>query len=123
MWIPAAGKSLWPLLRDGDSLRVQRVVSATNLKPGDVAVIKRSDGILAAHLVVSVEPLRTISTAGVEDPTPLEALGKVTGFRRWGRVWPWPDQLSLVLQFWPGAAEVIKRVPLVRATVRALRDR
>lgn len=123
MWIPAAGKSLWPLLRDGDSLRVRRVVSATELARGDVAVIKRPDGILAAHLVLTLEPLRTISTAGVEDPPPLEALGKVTGFRRWGRVWPWPDQLSFVLRFWPAAAEALKRVPLVRATVRSLRDR
>lgn len=122
MWIPAAGKSLWPLLRDGDSLRVQRVASAEELRAGDVAVIKRPDGILAAHLVVSCAPLSTASTAGLLDPQPLEALGRVTGFRRAGRVLPWPASLSLALRYWPGLAVRFKHLPPLRALVRRLRD-
>ncbi|MFZ5441912.1 MAG: N-acetyltransferase, partial [Myxococcota bacterium] len=88
MWLRAAGRSLWPLLREGDSLRVVRVARAEALRPGDVAVVKLPSGILAAHLVVSSAPLQTVSTAGVLDPQPLEPLGRVTGFRRAGLVLP-----------------------------------
>ncbi|MBL8914892.1 MAG: hypothetical protein JNM17_29575 [Archangium sp.] len=122
MWIPAAGNSLWPLLFDGDSLRVERV-SQGALRRGELAVIKRPDGILAAHLVVSADPLITESTAGVRDPLPLEALGRVTAFRREGRVIPIPESLALALRWWPLAARVAKRVPLVPTLVRALRSR
>ena len=90
MWLKAGGISLWPLLRDGDSLRVARVLDVSGLALGDVAVVKLPSGVLAAHLVVSVTPLHTASTAGVIDPSPAEPLGRVTGFRRGDRVLPWP---------------------------------
>lgn len=122
MWIPAAGNSLWPLLFDGDSLRVERVLEGA-LRRGELAVIKRPDGILAAHLVVSTEPLVTESTAGVADPLPLEPLGRVTGFRRRGRVIPLPGSLALALRHWPFAARAARRVPGVRRLVRLLRSR
>lgn len=122
MWLRAAGRSLWPLLREGDSLRVVRVARAEALRPGDVAVVKLPSGILAAHLVVSSAPLQTVSTAGVLDPQPLEPLGRVTGFRRAGLVLPWPRGLRVALRWWPGLASVLKRVPGVRRVVRALRD-
>jgi len=120
MWLQASGRSLWPVLRDGDSLRVERVDPAS-LREGDVAVVKLPGGVLAAHLVVSTQPLQTASTAGILDPLPLEGLGRVTGFRRNGVVRPWPRNLRQVLRFWPSAARVLKRVPLVRGVVRRLR--
>jgi hypothetical protein len=120
MWLPAAGNSLWPLLRDGDSLRVERVLESA-LRPGDVAVIKRPDGILAAHLVATLAPLTTVSTANVPDPLPLEALGRVTAFRRAGRVYPWPATLSLALRHWPAVTTQIKRVAFFRSLIRWLR--
>lgn len=122
MWIPAAGNSLWPLLFDGDSLRVERVLPGA-LRRGELAVVKRPDGILAAHLVVSTDPLSTESTAGVADPLPLEPLARITGFRRNGRVLPWPGSFALALRYWPLAASTLRRVPLVRPVVRWLRSR
>lgn len=123
MWLKAAGISLWPLLRDGDSLRVKRVLDVAGLVRGDVAVVKLPSGVLAAHLVVSLTPLRTASTAGVLDPEPLEALAFVTGFRRAGRVVPWPRASGLVLRWWPAAARLIKHVPGLKTVVRRARGR
>lgn len=121
MWLKAAGKSLWPLLRDGDSLRVERVTES-QLRAGDVAVVKLPGGVLAAHLVVQLAPLQTASTTGILDALPVEALGRVTGFRRGARTFDWPAQSRLVLQYWPLAARALKRVPLARSVVRLLRD-
>jgi hypothetical protein len=120
--MPAAGQSLWPLLLDGDSMRVERVELAA-FRRGELAVVKRPDGILAAHLVIGTEPLRTASTAGVADPLPLEGLGRVSGFRRGGRVLPWPSSLALALRHWPALTTVLRRVAPLRALVRRLRAR
>jgi hypothetical protein len=122
MWLRAAGKSLWPLLRDGDSLRVQRV-SEVELRRGDVAVVKLPTGVLAAHLVASRAPLVTCSSVGVLDPLPVEALGRVTGFRRDGVERDWPALSRVLLRWVPDAARAARRLPLARALVRLLRDR
>lgn len=120
MWLRASGNSLWPLLRDGDSLRVERT-SEAGLRLGEVAVVKLPGGVLAAHLVTSLEPLQTSSSVGVLDPLPLEALGRVVGFRRGGVVRDWPAFSRLVLRFLPATALLLKRVPLARRAVRLLR--
>lgn len=120
MWLKASGHSLWPLLLDGDSLRVLRL-DADSLRPGDVAIVKLPHGILAAHLVISIHPLQTSSSAGIVDAQPIEGLGRVTGFRRGGTEWPWPSSNRLWLRWLPTAARVLKRGPLVRPLVRLLR--
>lgn len=122
MWLRASGKSLWPLLRDGDSLRVQRIIEA-ELRTGDVAVVKLPSGVLAAHLVASLQPLTTSSSVGVLDPRPVEALGRVTGFRRAGVEHAWPELSRLLLRWVPVTARAAKRLPLSRTLVRLLRDR
>lgn len=122
MWLRASGRSLWPLLLDGDSLRVQRVREA-DLRRGDVAVVKLPSGVLAAHLVASVAPLTTVSSVGVPDPCPVEALGRVTGFRRGGVEHGWPAASRWLLRWVPGAARAARRLPLAGAVVRRLRDR
>ena len=121
MWLRASGKSLWPLLRDGDSLRVERVEPAA-LRLGEVAVVKLPGGVLAAHLVASLEPLQTSSSVGVLDPQPVEALGRVTGFRRAGVVHGWSELNRWVLRWLPGASRALKRLPLIKRAVRVLRD-
>jgi hypothetical protein len=120
MWLKAAGNSLWPLLRDGDSLKVERV-SEAQLHLGEVALVKLPSGILAAHLVAGLAPLRTASSVGVLDPLPLEALGRVVGFRRDGVERDWPAWSRLALRFLPVSARALKRVPLSRRLVRRLR--
>ena len=122
MWLKAAGNSLWPLLRDGDSLKVERVTEAS-LHLGEVAVVKLPSGVLAAHLVAGLEPLRTSSSVGVVDPLPVEALGRVIGFRRGGVVHAWPRATRLVLRWLPPAARALKRLPLSRRLARKVRGR
>lgn len=121
MWLRAAGNSLWPLLRDGDSLRVERVDPAA-LRLGEVAVVKLPGGVLAAHLVASLGPLQTSSSVGVLDPQPVEALGRVSGFRRAGVVHEWPEVSRMLLRWLPRTARVLKKLPLASRLVRALRD-
>lgn len=121
MWLKAAGNSLWPLLRDGDSLKVERVSSELQLHEGEVAIVKLPSGILAAHLVAGLKPLRTASSVGVLDPLPLEALGRVIGFRRDGVERDWPALSRLVLRFLPMTARALKRLPLTHRLVRRAR--
>jgi len=120
MWLRASGNSLWPLLRDGDSLRVERT---SWLRLGEVAVVKLPSGVLAAHLVASLDPLQTSSSVGVLDPLPLEPLGRVTGFRRDGVVHAWPETSRWVLRFLPATSWALKRVPLARRVIRLIRGR
>lgn len=121
MWLKAAGKSLWPLLRGGDSVRVQRV-DAASLREGDIAVVTLPGGTLAAHIVTSVNPVRTASSVGVEDPAPVEVLGRVTAFRRFDVVYEWPSYAQPVLRWLPRVSRSLKRVPGLRSLVRLVRD-
>jgi hypothetical protein len=120
MWLSAAGQSLWPLLLDGDSLRIERV-EPTQLRLGDIAVVKLPTGVLAAHLVAGLEPLQTSSSVGLLDPQPIEALGRVIGFRRGEVVHEWPEGRRHFLRFVPGFARLLKRLPLTRRAVGLLR--
>jgi hypothetical protein len=119
MWMPASGHSLWPLLLDGDSLKVARLDEA--LSVGELAVVKLPNGVLAAHVVRSLNPLQTSSSVGVLDPQPLEALGRVIGFRRDGIVHEWPASRRHLVRFVPTAARVLRRVPLLRTVVNLVR--
>jgi hypothetical protein len=119
MWIRASGYSLWPLLREGDSLKVERIAGAPQL--GEIAVVKLPSGVLAAHVVASLEPLQTSSSVGILDPLPVEALGRVIGFRRAGVVHDWPSSSRHLVRWLPPAARALKRVPLIRRLVRRAR--
>lgn len=121
MWLKAGGKSLWPLLRDGDSLRVQRV-NETSLNPGDIAVVKLPGELLAAHIVVSTSPTRTASSVGVVDPPVLEVLARVTAFRRGDVLHEWPSYASPALRWLPQTSRVLKQLPGLRQLVRFVRD-
>lgn len=121
MWLPAAGNSLWPLVRSGDVLRVERGGEA-GLRPGDVALLEYP-GTLVAHLVVGLRPLATASSVGVVDPPALGVLGRVVAFRR-GRVTvPVPRWSGPALARVPGAARWAKGLPGARWLVRRVRDR
>jgi hypothetical protein len=121
LWLEASGRSLWPLLRDGDSLRVERV-QAQALRLGDVAVVKLPSGVLAAHLVCGLNPLQTMSTAGVRDHGPMEGLARVTAFRRRGETREWSASTRHVLRWWPMVTALARKVRPLRLVIRLLRD-
>src|SRR5205823_5298169 len=88
-WLTCAGRSMFPLLLAGDRLRVIRSEQA-DLRLGDVAVIRRADGVFFAHMVIATEPLTTSSFAGVTDTPGGDLLGYVDRIERWGRQIPLP---------------------------------
>lgn len=121
MWLRAAGNSLWPFVRDGDSLRVLRCGDG-GVRRGDVAVVETAEGLLVAHLVVAVAPVRTASSNGREDAPPRAVLGRVTALRRRGRVVPVPGAARWLLRWVPALSRALRHVPGARALVRRLRD-
>jgi hypothetical protein len=118
MWLSAAGRSLWPLVLDGDSLKVQRC-DEHGVAPGDLAVIDAPRS-LVAHIVVQVNPVVTASSVGVRDAS-APVLGRVVAVRRRGRTVALPRSVRHAVRVVPGLAVVLKRSSLVRAVVRALR--
>lgn len=122
LWLRAGGRSLWPLVLDGDQLHVQRTDEAT-LKPGDIALVVSPRGQLVAHLVQSLAPLVTVSSVGVVDPPAREVLGRVVAVRRGALRLDLPSQSHLVLRQVPRVARTLKGVPGLRRLVRLVRDR
>lgn len=121
MWLRAGGRSLWPLVLDGDQLHVERCqVSA--IRPGDVALVAFPKGPLVAHLVQQTAPLVTVSIVGVADP-PSELLGRVVALRRRGVTVSLPRGTAMVLRLLPSLATRLKAVPGLKTLVRRLRDR
>lgn len=100
MWLPAGGRSLWPLLQPGDSLKVRRV-AAHDVRRGDVAVVVVPSGLLIAHVVVSINPVCTASLAGVPDAPAVEVLGRVVAYRRGERIRRWPSTHRIWLRWVP----------------------
>lgn len=90
LWVRGLGRSMWPLLRSGDAVQVLRC-GAEAVAPGDIAVLRRADGGLVAHLVTEASPVRTASLLGREDPS-AELLGRVVRVRTRGREWPLPER-------------------------------
>ncbi|MCP3144282.1 GNAT family N-acetyltransferase [Pyxidicoccus xibeiensis] len=141
LWVRGAGRSLYPLLRSGDSVRVLRC-GPGQLARGDVALMRRGRQ-LVAHVVVSTRPWRTAALLGSEDPPGGVTLGRVVAVRRGQWVLPlprpfrpalWVTQQTLALAWArPGTRVVYRRVrdfffsgwsrPLRRALVGPLEVR
>jgi mycothiol synthase len=96
LWVRGLGRSMWPLLRSGDSVQVLRCGEEA-VAPGDLAVLRRADGGLVAHLVTAASPVRTASLLGREDPS-AELLGRVIRVRTRGREWPLPERARPLLR-------------------------
>ena len=119
IWVRAAGRSLWPLVLDGDQLLVRRCERFA-LRRGDIALVSWAGGAVVGHLVEQVDPLITVSSVGVRDPLGAELLGRAIAVRRGTVRFSVP---RAVLHWVPRAATVLKRLPLARAAVQRLRDR
>jgi mycothiol synthase len=118
LWIAGLGRSLSPLLRSGDGLKVLRC-APDEVRPGDLAVVRR-DGGLTAHLVDSVSPLSTSSLLGRRDPAGGQLLGRVIAVRARGVVLPLtPGSRPLLRVLHRGLAAAWSVAP-VRSAVRGL---
>jgi RimJ/RimL family protein N-acetyltransferase len=87
LWVRGAGRSLYPLLRSGDSVRVLRCAPEA-LARGDVALV-RVGRKLVAHVVISSPPVRTAPLLGGKDPEGVP-LGRITALRRGPWILPLP---------------------------------
>jgi hypothetical protein len=115
-----SGTSLWPWLHPADEAEV---VAGAALVPGDLAVLLRlPDRAHVAHLVVSVDPLRTMNAMGVVDTFDALVVGRVVEVRtpsgRRRHLW---RQRALVLAV-PRLVPHLKRVPGLKGLVNRLRS-
>ena len=122
MWLRAGGRSLWPLVLDGDQLQVERG-DEVGLQRGDLALVVNPAGQLVAHLVEAVSPLVTVNAVGTVDAPAREVLGRVVAVKRGGLRLTLPRGAHLALRQVPVVARALKRVPGLRALVRRVRDR
>lgn len=83
------GRSMYPLFRSGDIVRVRRCAER-EIGRGDVAVVKNANGRFVAHLVVGTQPVRTATFLGGRDAGEVELLGRVTAILRRPAVFPLP---------------------------------
>jgi L-amino acid N-acyltransferase YncA len=117
LWLRGAGRSLYPLLRSGDSVRVLRCEPEA-LARGDVALV-RVGRRLIAHVVLSTRPVVTASLLGRKDPEGVP-LGRITALRRGPLILPLPRLARPTLflgqqvlsRMWasPGARTVLRRM-------------
>jgi hypothetical protein len=116
LWVRGLGRSMWPLLRSGDAVQVLRC-GAEAVAPGDLAVLRRADGGLTAHLVTATSPVRTASLLGREDPS-AELLGRVIRVRTRGREWPVPERARPWLRAVQRLGTLAFRSPALRGARR-----
>ncbi len=83
------GRSMYPLFRSGDTVRVRRCAER-EVARGDVAVVKSANGKFVAHLVIGTDPVRTSTFLGGHDAGEVELLGRVTSIGRRPAVLPLP---------------------------------
>jgi mycothiol synthase len=119
LWLRGAGRSLYPLLRSGDSVRVLRC-AAEELARGDMALL-RVGRQLVAHVVVSTQPLVTAPLLGGKDPEGVP-LGRITALRRGGLVLPLPRVSRPTLFLGQRLCSGLWSRPQARAAFRRLRD-
>ncbi|MBU8896136.1 GNAT family N-acetyltransferase [Corallococcus sp. M34] len=120
LWVRGAGRSLYPLLRSGDAVRVQRC-GMESLAPGDVALVRRGRQ-LTAHVVCSTEPWTTASLLGNLDPPGGEPLGRVVAVRRGRVVLPLPRPSRPALWLAHRGLSAIWARPRARVVYRHVRD-
>ncbi|WP_426754386.1 N-acetyltransferase family protein [Myxococcus sp. Y35] len=120
LWVRGAGRSLAPLLRPGDSVRVMRCGPGL-LAPGDIALM-RQDRELVAQVVVSTQPWRTASLLGLADAPGGVTLGRVVAIRRGRWVVPLPRPFRPALWMAQRAASTAWARPWTRLMSQGVWD-
>jgi mycothiol synthase len=119
LWLRGAGRSLYPLLRSGDSVRVLRC-EPEELARGDVALV-RVGRRLIAHEGLSTEPVVTASLLGRKDPEGVP-LGRITALRRGPLLLPLPRLARPTLFLGQRLLSQLWASPGARSALRRLRD-
>lgn len=119
LWVRGAGRSLYPLLRSGDSVRVLRC-APEELARGDVALVRVGRKLLA-HVVISDSPVQTAPLLGGKDPTGVP-LGRVTALRRGAWILPLPRLTRPTLFLGQRVLSGLWARPRARTWFRRLRD-
>jgi mycothiol synthase len=120
LWVRAAGRSLYPLLRGGDSVRVLRCGPGAMAR-GDVALMRQGRQ-LVAHVVVSTRPWMTASLVGGADPPGGVTLGRVVAVRRGPWVLPLPRPFRPAMWMTQQALAAAWARPGSRVVFRRVRD-
>lgn len=120
LWVRGTGRSLYPLLRSGDSVQVERC-GPEALARGDVALVRGRRG-LTAHVVTSTLPLVTESLLGGVDRGEAVPLGRVVAVRRGGLVIPLPRPSRRMLLLTQRALASTWARPGARGFYRRVRD-
>lgn len=113
---------MWPLLRQGDRLWVERCDERA-CAVGGVAVRPIGQAFFA-HVVTSLAPLATASLWGVPDVSDAPVLGRVVAYARGAEDFVTAldrGPPAAALRWAPRVGPVLKRVPLLRSVVRATR--
>ncbi len=120
LWVRGTGRSLYPLLRSGDAVQVERCDPEV-LARGDVALVRGERG-LSAHVVTGTEPLVTESLLGEMDPWGGVPLGRVVAVRRGRWVIPLPRPARPMLLLAQRALASTWARPEARGLYRRVRD-
>ena len=119
LWLNIVGRSMSPLLHSGDAVRVLRCEPAA-LAPGDIAVARRADGMLVAHLVRSLRPFSTTPFLGRTDDDAGAVLGKAIAVRRGTLKVPIPRGARTLLWLLHLGGSAAYRNPRARAAAKGL---
>jgi len=120
LWLAVSGRSMFPLFRGGDSLRVLRCEPSA-LARGDIAVARRSDGVLVAHLVRATRPFSTTTFLGRTDDDAGVPLGRAIAVRRGVVTLPIPPGGTALLWLLHLGASAAYRNAHARAAAKGLR--
>jgi hypothetical protein len=120
MWFSTSGNSMWPLVRSGESIWVEKA-APSDLRVGELAMVECFAEVLVAHVISQVHPLVTTSLMGVRDAPGARPLGRVIAVKKWGRVWPVSPWFSVVAPHVPLMGRQLKKVPGLTELVRWLR--
>ena len=120
LWVRGMGRSLYPLLRSGDAVRLLRC-GPERLARGDVALVRHGPR-LAAQVVLSTRPWVTESLLGGTDVPGGELVGRVIALKRGSLVLRLPRPTRPALFLTQRALSGVWTKPAARAVYRHLRD-
>lgn len=121
MWIRGLGRSMLPVLFEGDLLRVQRCEPEA-LVLGDIAVTRQAGQPLVAHLVSSLTPFETRGFLAANADTPgARVLGRVVAVKRKRMVVPFGSTARAALWRLYLVASAAKHLPMARTVFRVAR--